>query len=141
MNKGTVGAALFTFLVAFTAPRGHAMRDGWTVTRATQKQFGLNYKLQAEKVGDIVMVSMEIPRFGKLKDLEQIQLQFAGERRTPLSAPLAMTEKNGILSGRFQVGTEFVPQCSIMLLLKMRGRSGEFYSVQLKDYVTERKSW
>lgn len=139
MNKGLLGLALAGLLLGLSAGRAHALRQGWIVTKATQKQHGLEYKLNAEKVEDIVLVSVEIPKAGKLKDLELVELQFTGQRRTPLSVPLAVTEKNGVLSGRFQVGTEFLPQCALMLLLKMHGRSGEFYLIQLQDYVTERK--
>ena len=139
MKKQLIGLALAALLVGFGAGKSHALRVGYFVTKATQKEHGLTYNLKAEKVGDIVLVSMEIPRAGKLKELESVALDLSVNGRVPLHAPLAMTENRGVTSVRFQVGTEHVQNCSIKLFLKMHGRSGEFYGVQLKDYVTERK--
>jgi len=140
MRKGLFGLALVAILVGLSAGKSHALRTGQTVTRATQKQLDLNYELKAEKVGDIVLVSMSIPRAGKLKTLQHVALDISTNRRSPLHAPLAMTEAKGIESIRFQLGTEYLENCSIMLFLQMKGRTGEYYAVQLKDYVTERKA-
>ncbi|MGV3723241.1 MAG: hypothetical protein ACO1SX_20260 [Actinomycetota bacterium] len=140
MKKQLFGLALAAVLVGLGAGESHALRHGFIVTKATQKEHGLTYNLQAEKSGDVVLVTMEIPRAGKLKELESVALEMSGERRVPLHAPLAMSQKNGVASVRFQVGTEFVQNCSIMLFLRMHGRTGQFYGVQLKDYVTERKA-
>jgi hypothetical protein len=140
MRRGLCGLALAAALVCLSAGESQALRQGFIVTKATQKQHGLTYNLKAEQAGDIVLVTMEIPRAGKLKELESVALEFSGDRRVPLHAPLAMSQQNGVSNVRFQVGTEFVQNCSIMLFLKMHGRSGEFYGILLKDYVTERKA-
>jgi hypothetical protein len=139
VKRTLFGLALVALVIGLSAGKSHALREGWIVTKATQKELGLTYDLLAEKVGDVVLVSMEIPKDGKLKELESASFSMSEGSRTPLYVPMAMTEKKGVVSLRFQVGTEHVEKCSVGLYLKMHGRSGEFYAVMLKDYVTERK--
>jgi len=117
--------------------RAIAMGEGITVTKETQGRLGLNYALIADRVDDkAVLVRMEIPRKGKLKDLRSVTMNI-GEGRPIVSATLQTTPgKNGSWVVSFQLSPELADKCSIELILpSSEPLTYMFYAVELKGYV------
>ena len=120
-----------------------AMSEGIFVTKETQAQLGLNYTLAADRVDDkAVLVRMEIPTKGKLKDLKRVNMTI-GQGRPLVSAALQTTPgKNGCLVVSFRLSPDLADKCSIDLVTTRPTAilSNEFfYAVELKGYVTVRK--
>ena len=121
------------------------------VTKQTQAKEGLNYTLEARRVSpEAVLVSMEIPREGKLKDMSRVTMSIRPilppspsrpVSYSPLvSAPLLVTVvKNGVWSVAFQLASELAERCSVDLLIP---KTFEYfsYSVELKEYITDASS-
>jgi hypothetical protein len=119
------------------------------VTKQTQAKEGLNYTLEARRVSpEAVLVSMEIPREGKLKDMSRVTMSIRpllpNSRSGPISysplvsAPLLVTVvKNGVWSVSFQLASELAERCSVDLLIP---KTFEYfsYAVELKEYITDR---
>ncbi len=124
-----------------------------SVTKQTQAREGLNYTLEARRVSpEAVLVSMEIPREGKLKNMRSVTMSIrpllspshsGPVSYSPLvSAPLQTTEdKKGVWSVSFQLASELAEQCSVDILIP-RGpvRDYFYYAVQLKEYITDASS-
>jgi hypothetical protein len=119
------------------------------VTKQTQAKEGLNYTLEARRVSpEAVLVSMEIPREGKLKDVRSVTMSIRPHlpptngpvSYSPLvSATLQTTEsKSGVWSVSFQLSSELADRCSVNLLIPDGpGRRGYFYyAVEIKEYIT-----
>jgi hypothetical protein len=120
-----------------------AMGEVAVVTRETQAKLGLNFTLVAERVdSEAVLVRMEIPRKGKLKNLRSVSMRI-GSGRPLVSAPLQTSPgKNGSWVVTFQVAPAMAEKCSIDLNTPYDPpslRSYLIYSVALKGYVTDRK--
>ena len=121
------------------------------VTKQTQAKEGLNFTLVANRVSpEAVLVSMEIPREGKLKDMSRVTLSIRPllppSRSGPVSysplvsAPLLTTEsKKGVWSVSFQLASELAERCSIDLLIPKGSREYFYYAVELKEYITDRQ--
>lgn len=131
-----------TMLLMLCACLRHALAMGEVieVTRETQAQLGLNYTLVAEKVDEeAVLVSMEIPRKGKLKNLRSVSMRI-GPGRPIVAATLQTTPgKNGSWGVAFQVSPELADKCSVDLIVPSELRSYVVYAVELKGYVKARK--
>ena len=120
------------------------------VTKQTQAREGLSYTLEARRVSpEVVMVTMEIPREGKLKDVRSVTMEIRPHlpktngpvSYSPLvSAILQTTEaKKGVWTVSFQLAAELAERCSVNLLIPGGpGRKGYFYyAVELKEYITD----
>ncbi|MBB6048765.1 hypothetical protein [Armatimonas rosea] len=118
------------------------------VTKQTQAKEGLNYTLEARRVSpEAVLVSMEIPREGKLKDMSHVTMDIRPNlpptngpvSYSPLvSAPLLVTVgKNGAWSVSFQLASELAERCSVDLLIPKGPRGYFYYAVELKEYITD----
>ncbi len=123
-----------------------------SVTKQTQAKEGLNYSLTARRVSpEVVMVTMEIPREGKLKDVRSVTMRIRPHlpptngpvSYSPLvSATLQTTEdKKGVWSVSFQLASELAERCSVDLLMPQgpRPRGYFHYAVELKGYITDRQ--
>ena len=110
------------------------------VTKETQAKLGLNFTLVAERVdAEAVLVSLEIPRTGKLKNLRSVKMRI-GSGRPLVSASLQTTPgKNGSWIVSFQLSPELADKCSIDLIGPYEGLSYYIYAIAVKGYVTARK--
>jgi hypothetical protein len=122
-----------------------------SVTKQTQAKEGLNYSLTARRVSpEVVMVTMEIPREGKLKDVRRATMSIRPNlppsngpvSYSPLvSAPLQTTEdKKGVWTVSFQLASELAERCSVDLLMPEGPRGYFHYAVELKGYITDAPS-
>jgi hypothetical protein len=116
------------------------------ITKETQAKQGLKYTLTAERVSkDVVLVQMEIPREGKLKDIRSISMSIgrrkAVDEGSPmLAAPLHIrTGKNDSRIVSFQLTSDLADRCSIDLWMPYVDLSYDVYAVELKGYITDRK--
>lgn len=129
-------------LVMLCASLQHAVAMGQliSVTKETQAKQGLIFTLEAVRVDDeAVLVRMEIPRQGKLKNVRSIGMRI-GSGRPLVYAPLQTTPgKNGSLVVTFQVSPTLADKCSVDLTIPHSARSYEVYAVELKGYITLRK--
>jgi hypothetical protein len=110
------------------------------VTKETQARLGLDFTLVAERVdAEAVLVSMEIPRKGKLKNLRSVRMRI-GQGRPLVAATLQTTPgKNDSWVVSFQLSPDLAAKCSIDLTTTPIGLSYAVYAVELKGYVTDRK--
>ena len=111
-------------------------------------QAGVEFTLTAERASDTaVVVRMEIPGTGKLKDLKSVTMDIgdykAGVSASPLltAALETVPGKKGSVVVTFQLAPELAEKCSIRLgpLFPAEPMAYEYYSVELKGYVTTRK--
>ena len=121
------------------------------VTKQTQAKEGLNYTLVADRVSpEAVLVSMEIPREGKLRSVRSVTMNIrpllppshSGPiSYSPLvSATLQTTEsKKGVWSVSFQLASELAERCSVNLLIPEGPREYFYYAVEIKEYITDRQ--
>lgn len=123
-----------------------AMGEVIIVTKATQAKQGLKYTLTAERVSkDVVLVHMEIPREGKLKDFRSVSISIGKqkplENGSPLlSAPLqTRTGEGGSRTVSFQLASDLADRCSIDVYMPYEALSYDVYAIELKGYVTDRK--
>jgi hypothetical protein len=130
-------------------PHTRAMGTLVTVTKETQAKLGVEFTLSAVRVSDTaVLVRMEIPKTGKLKELQRVTLDIGSDRPGVPASPLVSADlqtapgKHGSLVVSFQLSPEMANQCSIRLgpLAPAIPMSYEYYSVELKGYVTDNKS-
>lgn len=141
---------LLIVLILFAQiPPAFALSELIAVTKETQAELGVPFTLSAVRVSETaVLVRMEIPRTGKLKDLQRVTLDIGtyppGVATSPLvSADLATTPgKNGSLVVSFQLSPEMADKCSIRLgpLAPAIPMSSEYYSVELSGFVTDNKA-
>ena len=139
MAKKFLWVMIALMLCAHIQP-AFAMGSVAVVKKETQAQMGLTYTLVAERVdAEAVLVSMEIPRQGKLKDLRSVSMRI-GPGRPLVSATLQTTiGKNGSWTVSFQVSPELADKCSVDLIVPHSTRTYTVYAVELKGYVTDRK--
>ena len=139
---------LLALLALAPLPNASAMSELISVTKATQAKVGVRFTLSAVRVSETaVLVRMEIPKEGKLKNIKRISLDIGtyppGVMTSPqVSADLETTSgKNGALIVSFQLSPEMAEKCSLRLspLDPAVPMSYEYYSVELKGYVTDRK--
>ena len=118
------------------------------VTKETQAKIGVEFTLTATRVSETaVLVEMEIPRKGKLRNLKDVSLDIGdyhpGVSSSPLLAANLQTTpgKNNSLIVSFQLSPELADKCSIRLgpLEPAVAMSWEYYAVMLKGYVTTRR--
>ena len=114
------------------------------VTRETQEKEGLVYTLSAVRVSpDVVMVNLEIPNQGKLRDIKRIGLQIGGGNGSPeLYASLNTTsDKKDTWAVSFQLSPALANKTDLWLgpTLLSRPMLSHHYAVQLKGYIMERK--
>lgn len=119
------------------------------VTKQTQAKEGLNFTLVANRVSpEAVLVSMEIPREGKLKDVRSVTMNIRPilppSQSRPVShsplvyATLQTTEtKKGVWSVSFQLASDLAERCSVDLLIPKGLREYFHYAVELKEYITD----
>lgn len=116
-----------------------SMTQGIIVTATTQYDQGLDFTLTTTPERDAtVIVRMEIPQKGKLKNLAALQMELNDDKGTLLVAPLAPTTHNGVVSVSFQIARKLVAQCAINLFPERNQddpRYSIFYAVRLKSYV------
>lgn len=127
-------------IVCAYIPRAFAMGSLQVVTKETQVKLGLNYTLIAERVdAEAVLVHMEIPREGKLKNLRSVSMRIGPGR--PLVAVTLQTTpgKNSSWIVSFQLSPDLADKCSIELIDPSSRRTYVVYAVELKGYVTDRK--
>lgn len=123
-----------------------------SVTKQTQAREGLRYTLEARRVSpEVVMVTMEIPREGKLKDVRSATMSIRPNlppssgpvSYSPLVSALLQTteDKKGVWTVSFQLAPELAERCSVDLLIP-RGpvRDYFYYAVELKGYITDASS-
>ncbi len=109
------------------------------VTKETQAKLGLDYKLVAERVdAEAVLVRMEIPRTGKLKDITGVRMRIGPGRPIVAATLQTTTSKDGVWVVSFQLSPALAEKCSIDLVGPMKDRSYGVYSIELKGYVTAR---
>ncbi len=136
MKKRLVGLLVVAAMSA-CVPRAFALSAGFTVTKATQVEQGLDFTLSAVRASETaVLVRMEIPREGKLKDLKSVKMRIGAE---PLVwADLQTTAgKDGALVVGFQLAPALADKCSIDLMTT--SLDGVYYSIELKGYITDKK--
>ena len=117
-----------------------AMGEVVSVTKETQARLGLHFTLVAERVdAEAVLVRMEIPRKGKLKNLRSVNMRI-GSGRPLIDATLQTTPgKEGSWVVSFQLSPDLADKCSVDLIGPYEGLSYVVYAVELKGYVTVRK--
>lgn len=113
------------------------------VTKETQAKEGLEFTLNAVRVSDkVVMVQMEIPNKGNLRDLEAVHL-WVGKDDTPeLYTPLEMKRgKDNQISVTFQLSPEMASRADIWLgpTVLSQPTLRHHYVVRLPGYITDRK--
>ena len=135
-----IGLVVFVLLVGGFIQHALALGNVVTVTKQTQDKIGLTYSLKAGRVDDeAVLVQMEIPRTGKLKDLRSVSMRI-GPGRPEVSAVLQTNAgKDGAWVVNFQLSPAMADKCSVDLNTPISGRTYVIYAVELKEYVTKRK--
>ncbi len=143
MKKRLIGLVAVAMMLA-CVPHTSAMSEGFTVTKETQVEQGLNFTLSAVRVSEAaVLVRMEIPKDGKLENLKRVTMTI-GTGSPLVSADLQTTSgKNGSLAVSFQLSPDLANKCSIVLVVPNVPATAldyeHFYAVELKGYVTDRK--
>jgi hypothetical protein len=132
--------ALFGFAI-FAPGIAYSSGVGKLVTKATQKELGLEFELSATREPDAVIVRMTVPKNGKLKDLRQVRLSILAENQKDflVLAPLDMRAENGGLRVSAQLAPEFAAKATLDLVVE-EGRRESFYSVKVADYIMERNN-
>ncbi len=139
---------MIALLVFTRIPHASSESLVMTVTKKTQAELGLNYTLSAVRASDTaVLVQMEIPKGSKLKTLKRVNLHIATGNPlggSPLlSADLQTTPgKNGSVVVTFQLSPELADKCFLELITTSPPAtlsSEEFYAVELKGYITDKK--
>ncbi len=112
---------------------------GKVVTKANQKEIGLDYELSAIREPDAVIVSMTIPKRGKLEDLRIVRLSITAEngKNFLVRAPLQMSKKGEGVHVSAQIAPELAEKASLDLVVE-EGRRESYYAVRMADYITER---
>ncbi|MCX6381886.1 MAG: hypothetical protein NT023_20820 [Armatimonadetes bacterium] len=132
----------FTLVFCACLQHAFAMGELMIVTKETQAKLGLKYTLVADRVDDeAVLVSIEIPRKGKLKTLRSVSMRI-GNGRPKVSAVLQTTAgKSGAWTAAFQVSPDLAESCYIDLIVPSPQSGMEYvvYAVELKGYVKARK--
>ena len=113
------------------------------VTKETQAKEGLVYTLSAVRVSnEVVMVELEIPNEGKLRDIKRVALELGGGNGSPeLYVPLnTASEKKDTWAVSFQLSPAFANKASLWLgpTLLSRPTLSHHYALQLSTYLTER---
>jgi hypothetical protein len=139
---------LIVLMLLAQIPPALALSELIAVTKDTQAKLGVQFTLSAVRVSEtVVLVRMQIPKTGKLKDLQRVSLDIGtyppGALTSPLvSADLATTPgKNGSLIVSFQLSPEMADKCTILLgpLAPALPESYVYCSVELSGYVTDNK--
>jgi hypothetical protein len=131
----------FALLVAAMLPGISLARGlGKVVTKATQKELGLDFELSATREPVAVLINMTIKRSGKLKDVRQVRLSIPAENQKDflLLAPLAVREVGGELRVSAQLAPALAANASVDLVVE-EGPREFFYQVKVVDYIIERK--
>ena len=131
---------LVVVLVAF--PKASSARGlGKLVTKATQKELELEYELSAIREPGAVIISMAIPKDGKLKELRQVRLSILAKNRKNylILAPLEMRQVDDRIQVSAQLDPELAEKATLELVVQ-EGRTEFFYSVRISDYISERKN-
>lgn len=148
MKKRLAGLMIAAMMFA-CIPHAFANSEFISVTKETQAKLGLKFTLSAVRVSETaVLVRMEIPKEGKLKDLKRVTMTIGtgtiGTAGSPLvSATLQTTpgKKNSWVVS-FQLSPDLADKCSIDLVVLNPAAAlpnESFYAVELKGYVTDRK--
>lgn len=120
-----------------------AMGSVKEVTKENQIKLELNFTIIAERVSDdVVLVSMEIPRKGKLKRVRSVSLSIGGGVLSLAATLETSTGKNGARAVAFQLSNELANKCRIHLIVPdgLRvSRTYGIYAIELKGYVKDRK--
>ena len=128
-------------LLCASTQQAFALGELISVTKATQAKLGLNYTLVADRVDtEAVLVSMEIPRKGKLKSLRSVSMRIGNGR--PIVAATLQTRpgKDGAWVVSFQVSPELAAKCSVDLIVPSDGGMEYLvYAVEIQGYITSRK--
>ena len=135
-----------TLLLCASLQRAFANGEGTSVTKENQAKLGIHFTLVAERIAAdgadkaTVLVTMEIPRKGKLKDLRNVTMS-VGQGRPLVSATLQpRVGKDGSWIVDFSLASELADKCTIDLNMPYsEPLTYSFYSVELKGYVTDRK--
>jgi hypothetical protein len=129
-----------TLMFCICIQSAFAMGEVISVTKQTQAKLGLEFTLVAERVdAEAVLVQIEIPKKGKVKDVRSVSLRI-GPGRPEVAATLQTRPgQNGSLVASFQVSPALAEKSSVDLVLPIRGRTYEVYAIELKGYVVERK--
>jgi hypothetical protein len=140
MGKSLIGLAVVAMLCGWVQS-ALAMGSVVLVTKENQGKLGLNFALVADRVdSEAVLVRMEIPRDGKLKNVRSVSMRI-GPGRPIVAATLQTTAgKSGAWMVMFQVSPELAEKCSVDLVVPSSDpMSYLVYAVELKGYVAARK--
>ena len=112
---------------------------GKLVTKGTQKELDLEFDLSAIHEGEAVVVSMTIPKSGKLKDLRIVALSIHAENQKYylVRAPLDMKHVDAGIRVSAQLAPELAVKAALDLVVQ-EGRREFYYAVRVKDYITAR---
>jgi hypothetical protein len=121
--------------------RSLAMGEVMEVTKENQAKLGLVFTLTADRLSPkVVLVSMEIPRSGKLKEITGVNLTIGHNGSPALEAALRTRPgKDGAWAVNFQLSAALADECSIDLTVPQQSETYLIYSVALKGYVKDRK--
>jgi len=127
-------------LLCLCVQRCKAMNEVVEVTHESQARSGVQFHLEANQMDSAaVLVRMEIPRNGKLKDLKSVTLRI-GSGRPIVDAVLQPKPGPGnswIVV--FQVSPSMADLAWVDLQVPGEPMTGLIYAVQLKGYVTQKK--
>ena len=131
---------LVLIAVLIVSPNASPARGlGKVVTKATQKEFELEYDLSAVREPEAVIISMTISKDGKLRDLRQVRLSILADNKKNflIRAPLEMSELDGRVRVSAQLDPELAANASLDLVVE-EGRSEYYYAVSVAGYITDR---
>lgn len=107
----------------------------YNITATTQYEQGLEFTLTTTpERDDTLIIRLEIPRKGRLKNLAGLQMEL-NDGKTTLLAPLSATTHDGTMSLSFQIARKLVPQCYVNLFVEVDPRYSICYAVSLKGYI------
>ncbi len=133
--------AILLFLAAclLDAPSASARGLGKLVTKATQKAVGVEFELSAVGSPDAVIISISIPKSGKLESLRKVRLSVPAQNGKDflILAPLEMAEREGAVHAWAQIAPELAAKASLDLVVE-EGRREFYYAVRVAEYITDR---
>ena len=115
------------------------MGPRYIITPDTQLKQQLEFTLTTTpERDDTLIVRIDIPKQGKLKDLGGMQMELSDDRSTLLLSPLATTTHDGAVTASFQIARYLVNVCYINLFVVVDPRYSICYSVSLKSYMPDK---
>ena len=136
-----VALMLLALMLLGQVEQAGALSTSQTVTKETQAREGLDFSLSAVRESDeAVIVRMEIPKKGKLQNLQKVRMVISEGKSILLWSNLEITTtEDGASVVSFQISPDLADKCSISLVTESSktGPANEFaYAVELKGYIT-----